>query len=117
MKRYAAGDVVERRNGERWTIEEVNTRGRPTFIRRPGYSAFFGSAEAFRQWLEETPRAEQRRTASELQARAEELRDGLSDEMRRGIRATDHGWVEIRAEYLAHLLDRIEHNAAHGGGG
>ena len=55
--------------------------------------------------------------ADVLQTRAEESRDGLSDTMHRVIRATGGGWVEIQAEYLAHLLDSIEHESAHGGGG
>lgn len=52
--------------------------------------------------------------AAELQDLASDVRDGRSDTMHRVIRATGAGWVEIQAEYLRHLLDRIEDESSRG---
>ena len=59
---------------------------------------------------------EDRRRAAALEQRADEERDGRSDRMHRVIRATGHGWVEIQADYLGHLLDRIESESRWSGG-
>jgi hypothetical protein len=55
----------------------------------------------------ERPSFEARSRAAELQARAEKSGSDRTD-LHRVIRATDGGWVEIQADYLAHLLDVID---------
>ena|SRR5580704_2983 len=46
--------------------------------------------------------------AARLQAKAEQCREpSTSESLHRIIRGGDYGWVEIHAEYLEHLLDRI----------
>ncbi len=68
---------------------------------------------------EKPPTVQERIHAAELQERAEECRDGSSEGTTypRSIRATGGGWVEIAAEYLDHLLGRIEYESGAGGGG
>lgn len=63
------------------------------------------------------PKISERQFAAALQDLAEESRGVESDGMHRQILARDSGWVEIQGEYLAHLLGRIEYEAANGGGG
>lgn len=64
------------------------------------------------------PSIEERRRAAALQELAENLRDGSSDgtAYTRVVRAVGSGWVEIQADYLEHLLGRIEDEMQAGGG-
>lgn len=80
---------------------------------------------AFCVWEKATPeyvsatfaKLVEREVAARLQERADEVRDGNSDRVHRTIHATGGGWVEIQAEYLGHLIDRIEYESGAGGGG